>query len=63
MLLHDFLYLTHNKSQLVEYLCEKGVIRKEITCPNCNTTINITYESDVDILHCTIKNYVQIRRR
>lgn len=63
MLLHEFINLTHNKQQLIEYLCEEKVIHREIICPQCNTISNIKYESDVHILHCTNKYYKQVRRR
>ncbi|XP_071576882.1 uncharacterized protein [Temnothorax nylanderi] len=63
MLLHEFINLTYNKQRLIEYLCEKKVIRREITCPQCNTVINITYESKRQILHCSNKYYKQVRGR
>lgn len=63
MLLHEFLHLTYNKQQFLQYLCDKRVIRREIECPKCHRIINITYESDISILHCNRKYYKQVRGR
>ncbi|XP_032688537.1 uncharacterized protein LOC116852367 isoform X2 [Odontomachus brunneus] len=63
MLLHEFLYLTHNEQELLEYLRNKAVIQRDTTCPRCNNIINTTSDSDSLILHCTNKYYKQVRGR
>ena len=63
MLLYEFLNLSCNKQQLIEYLQRMEVIRREITCPQCHNVINVTYDSDVNIFQCTNKYYKQIQGR
>ncbi|EZA50804.1 hypothetical protein X777_11059 [Ooceraea biroi] len=41
MQLHDFLAVTHNKENLINFLIEHHLINKEIQCPKCNSNLEI----------------------
>ncbi|XP_039306916.1 uncharacterized protein LOC120358142 [Solenopsis invicta] len=44
MQLHDFLAVTHNKQQLIDFLIFHNLISSEITCPRCNNIVTINKE-------------------
>ncbi|KYM95299.1 hypothetical protein ALC62_14052 [Cyphomyrmex costatus] len=35
MLLHDFLHLSYNYEDLINYLCDMEVMRRDVMCPRC----------------------------
>lgn len=63
MLLHEFLYLTCDFDQLVNYLCDKKVIRKEVVCPRCKKILHFRVNDTNLIFKCTNMYYKIIRGR
>lgn len=41
MQLHEFLAVTHNREQLINYLIEHNLINSAIQCPKCNNDLKI----------------------
>lgn len=62
MLLHDFIYLTYNYENLINYLCDMQVLRREIMCPQCRQMVHLLYNSASLILQCTNNYYKHIHR-
>lgn len=63
MFLHDFLHLTYDYDNLINYLCDVQVLRREIICPRCEKTVHLRYSSKSLVLQCTNHYYKQIRGR
>lgn len=63
MLLHEFLHLTHDQDQLLEYLFNHNVIRRKIICPRCKTELFVRHERTSLIFRCTNNYYKIIRGR
>ncbi|XP_032671445.1 uncharacterized protein LOC116844262 [Odontomachus brunneus] len=61
MLFHEFIHLTYNYEDLVNYLNAKKVLRKNMLCPRCDK-IRLKPEESL-IMHCTNMYYKQIRGR
>jgi len=59
MRFHEFLSITHNLDSLWNFLSEKKVIRKEITCPKCGNVLVLTNSFENHVFHCG-KHYYKI---
>ncbi|KYN18873.1 hypothetical protein ALC57_08803 [Trachymyrmex cornetzi] len=51
MLLYEFIHLTHNFQNLIDYLDEKKVIRTKTQCPLCGNNIMYDY-NESSLMHC-----------
>lgn len=61
MRLHEFLNLTYNKEELLEFLFNANVIKRSLNCPQCNNIISVCFE---DLMfHCTNHYYKVIRNK
>jgi len=63
MFLHEFLHLTYNLDELINYLCNKKVIRQQIKCPRCDTMLQFHSDNTNFIIKCTNSYYKIIRGR
>lgn len=60
MKFYEFLALTTRYNELLDYLCTKNVIRKEIICPRCKNIVKLNNESLV--IHCTHHYYKKLQK-
>lgn len=63
MLLHDFLHLTYDYNNFINYLCDVQVLRREIVRPRCEKTVHLRYSSESLLFQCTNHYYKQARGR
>lgn len=62
MLLHEFLYITHNFENLINYLEEKKVIRTKTQCPVCENNIVYNYNESL-LMRCANHYYKKIGKK
>lgn len=63
MHLHEFINLTYNFDILWNFLCEKKVVRSEITCPRCQNVLVLVNSSENRLFYCTKTYYKVIKGR
>ena len=62
MKFYEFLTLTTNYDELLQYLCGKNVIRNKKKCPRCENIMELKIQSKL-IFHCTQNYYKQTRKQ
>ncbi|KYQ55115.1 hypothetical protein ALC60_05967 [Trachymyrmex zeteki] len=63
MLLHDFLHLIYNYEDLINYLCDMQVIRREVMCPRYQQIMHLCHTSTSLIIQCVNNYYKQVQIR
>jgi hypothetical protein len=63
MRLHEFLRLADNIDDLISWLCDKNVIRRNIECPRCKRLLNFVHGDNKLLFHCTESYYKIVRGR
>lgn len=63
MHVHEFLNMAHNFESLWNCLCEKKVVRKEVTCPRCHNLLTLINSGENKVFHCTKSYYTIMKGR